>query len=39
MITVGANKENKEDKLLKLTPQLVGYIAAALKAAGWKLEE
>ena len=39
MMMVGATEENKEDEALTLTPQLVGYIATALKAAGWKLEE
>ena len=39
IMMVGTTEENEEVEAFILTPQLVGYIAAALKAVGWKLEE
>ena len=39
VMTVGATEENEENQAFILTLQLVGYIAAALKAAGWKPKE
>ena len=39
MMMVGTTEENIEDEEFTLTLQLVGYIARALKAAGWKPEE
>ena len=39
VMMAGTFKEKEEDGAFILTPQLVGYIEAALKAAGWKLEE
>ena len=39
MMMVVATEVNEEDEVFILTPQLVSYIAAALKAAGWKPEE
>ena len=39
IMMVVTTEESKGDETFILTPQLMGYIAAALKATGWKPEE